>query len=86
MLKLLTVLTILLPSPSAGWTVECEPYDPIPMYSEQNISVRLTMWPDDQEFLASLRPLVLQLQLSEDSSWAVTLLTHNITFDYKDIR
>ena len=83
---LLCVLLSTLLSPSLCWTVELEPYDNIPMYTEQNISVRLIMQAADQVELNNFQHLVLQLRLREDESWAVTLITDNITFDYRDIR
>ena len=83
---LLCVLLSILLSPSLCWTVELEPYDNIPMYTKQNISVRLLMDTADQVELNTFQHLVLQLRLREDESWAVTLITDNITFDYRDIR
>ena len=83
---LVCMLLSTLLSPSMGWTVELEPYDNIPMYTEQNISVRLIIEAADQVELNTFQHLVLQLRLREDESWAVTLITDNITFDYRDIR
>ena len=71
-------------SPSACWVVELEPYDSIPMYSEQNLSLRLLMEPGDGQL--GDKPLELQLKMVEDESWSVTLLTQSLSFDYKDVR
>ena len=81
MLKVLLSLT--LASSSLGWMVEVEPHDHVPMYSQQNISLRLLLEPGDEP---GDQPLQLQLRLVEDDSWSVTLLTNNISFDYKDVR
>ena len=82
MTKLLLLIANFL-SPCVGWNVTLEPYDPIPMYAEQNLTVRLFLEAGDQEVT---QPLTVSLKLSEDQSWAVTLLTDSITFDYTDIR
>ena len=83
MIKFLVLISTFLSPPCLGWNVTLEPYDHIPMYAEQNLSVRLFLEPGDQEIS---RPLTLTLKLKEDVSWAVTLLTDSITFDYTDIR
>ena len=82
MMKLLLLIANFL-SPCLGWNVSLEPYDHIPMYAEQNLSVRLFLETGDQEISP---PLIVSLKLKEDESWAVTLLTDTITFDYTDIR
>ena len=82
MIKLLVLIANFL-SPCLCWNVTLEPYDHIPMYAEQNLSVRLFLEAGDQELT---QPLTLSLRLSEDQSWAVSLLTDSITFDYTDIR
>ena len=83
MVKFLVLISALLSPPCLGWNVSLEPYDHIPMYAEQNLSVRLFLEAGDQEVT---QPLTLSLRLSEDQSWAVSLLTDSITFDYTDIR
>lgn len=82
MMKLILVIANFL-SPCLAWNVTLEPYDHIPMYAEQNLSVRLFLEAGDQEVT---QPLTVSLRLSEDQSWAVSLLTDSITFDYTDIR
>ena len=82
MIKFLVLMVNFL-SPCLGWNVTLEPYDHVPMYSHQNLSVRLFLEPGDQEVS---QPLTVSLMLSQDESWAVTLLSDSITFDYTDIR
>ena len=82
-MRFLVLISIFLSPPCLGWNVSLEPYDHIPMYAEQNLSVRLFLETGDQEISP---PLIVSLKLKEDESWAVTLLTDTITFDYTDIR
>ena len=82
MIVFLVLISSLL-SPCLCWNLTLEPYDHVPMYAEQNLSVRLFLEAGDQELT---QPLTLSLRLSEDQSWAVSLLTDSITFDYTDIR
>ena len=82
MIKFIVLIANFL-SPCLGWNVTLEPYDHVPMYATQNLSVRLFLEAGDQEVT---QPLTVSLRLSEDQSWAVSLLTDSITFDYTDIR
>ena len=85
MVKLLVLISALLFPPCLCWNVSLEPYDHIPMYAEQNLSVRLFLEAGDGDQEMS-QPITVSLKLKEDESWAVTLLTDSITFDYTDIR
>ena len=82
MIVFLVLISSLL-SPCLCWNLTLEPYDHVPMYAEQNLSVRLFLESGDQQMS---EPLTVSLKLREDDSWAVSLLTDNITFDYTDVR
>ena len=84
MIKFLVLIANFL-SPCLGWNVSLEPYDHVPMYATQNLSVRLFLEAGDGDQEMS-QPITVSLKLQEDESWAVTLLTDSITFDYTDIR
>lgn len=87
-LSSLVLMSLMLAHSCNGMQLVLDPFDPIPMLSSNNLTLRLTFdeVADEEKYWNKSEGVLLSFNLTNEASWAVEVVQTTLNFTYDDIR